>query len=218
MTYRERRLRRAERRDDWADGRRRKARAAESTADAIASGIPMGQPILVGHHSEKRHRRDADRITKSMDRMVEHDRMADHHEQAAKTIRAQVDRSIYDDDTDRDDRLRDKIADLERQRGRMREINAWFGKHGGVPRRNLWKAGPESQKMAVRAIMRCKDELQLTATEMRDIELAAQMNGVLGYPSYALSNLGANIRRAQKRLDASPGPCGVCGNDHRGDC
>lgn len=27
-----------------------------------SSGIPLGQPILVGHHSEKRHRRHLERI------------------------------------------------------------------------------------------------------------------------------------------------------------
>lgn len=45
---------RAERKDAEAD-------ALWGRAETITGGYPMGQPILVGHHSEKRHRRDLDR-------------------------------------------------------------------------------------------------------------------------------------------------------------
>lgn len=38
--------------------------------DALASVIPSGQPILVGHHSERRARRDAQRIENGMKRAV----------------------------------------------------------------------------------------------------------------------------------------------------
>jgi predicted RNA methylase len=38
--------------------------------DAIADNIPLGQPILVGHHSEKRARRDAARIENGMRKAV----------------------------------------------------------------------------------------------------------------------------------------------------
>jgi hypothetical protein len=60
---------RAERMDDRAAALRAKAarKGAEAAgrhaaADAISDGIPMGQPILVGHHSERRHRRDLERM------------------------------------------------------------------------------------------------------------------------------------------------------------
>lgn len=51
-------------------------KSAESDArwaasEAIADMIPMGQPILVGHHSERRHRRDLDRIDGHMRAGVE---------------------------------------------------------------------------------------------------------------------------------------------------
>jgi len=38
------------------------AEAAQAAADRISDAIPFGQPILVGHHSEGRHRRDLDRM------------------------------------------------------------------------------------------------------------------------------------------------------------
>lgn len=64
---------RAERMDDRADALHAKAGRKNAEADArhaaakrIADGIPMGQPILVGHHSEKRHRADMRRIDNGM--------------------------------------------------------------------------------------------------------------------------------------------------------
>lgn len=45
MTYRERRLAKAERLREWADKREEKADAAYSTAHNIGSQIPFGQPI-----------------------------------------------------------------------------------------------------------------------------------------------------------------------------
>lgn len=51
---------------NWADNAGSKAASAFKTAHDIGSYIPFGQPILVGHHSEKRHRRDIDRIDRNM--------------------------------------------------------------------------------------------------------------------------------------------------------
>lgn len=61
---------RAERFGDYADRRRDDAHAARDAVALIADGIPLGQPILVGHHSERRARKDAERIRAGMDRAV----------------------------------------------------------------------------------------------------------------------------------------------------
>lgn len=39
--------------------------AAEAAARAISARIPLGQPVLVGHHSQRRHERDLDCIGKN---------------------------------------------------------------------------------------------------------------------------------------------------------
>jgi hypothetical protein len=64
---------RAEHMDERAYALNAKAGRKNAAADArhaaaqhIADGIPMGQPILVGHHSEKRHRADMRRIDSGM--------------------------------------------------------------------------------------------------------------------------------------------------------
>lgn len=59
----------------------RAAKAAEAAEEeaarsrAIADHIPLGQPVLVGHHSQRRHERDLERIDRHMSRSVaEHER------------------------------------------------------------------------------------------------------------------------------------------------
>ena len=61
---------RAERFEDYGGKRLQEAHAARAAVAAIADNIPFGQPILIGHHSEKRARRDAERIENGMRRAV----------------------------------------------------------------------------------------------------------------------------------------------------
>lgn len=48
-----------------ADRKAIAADAAEAKADSLAKALPLGQPILVGHHSEGKMRRHFDRITQT---------------------------------------------------------------------------------------------------------------------------------------------------------
>jgi len=57
---------RAERFGRYQERRAGEAEAAHAAVAAIADNIPLGQPILVGHHSEKRARKDAERIQNGM--------------------------------------------------------------------------------------------------------------------------------------------------------
>lgn len=61
---------RAERFEDYSDKRADDAERAKNAVAAIADNIPFGQPILVGHHSEKRARKDAERIENGMRKAV----------------------------------------------------------------------------------------------------------------------------------------------------
>lgn len=61
---------RAERFGDYSDSRKADANQAHAAVHAIADGIPLGQPILVGHHSERHARKDAERIENGMRRAV----------------------------------------------------------------------------------------------------------------------------------------------------
>lgn len=61
---------RAERFEEYREKRADDAEAAHDAVASITSGIPLGQPILVGHHSEKKARKDAERIESGMRRAV----------------------------------------------------------------------------------------------------------------------------------------------------
>jgi Domain of unknown function (DUF3560) len=61
---------RAERFNDYSDNRAEDAEQAREAVASIADNIPLGQPILVGHHSERHARKDAERIENGMRRAV----------------------------------------------------------------------------------------------------------------------------------------------------
>jgi len=61
---------RADRFETYSGKRGAEADGARAAVDAIAQRFEGGQPILVGHHSEKRARKDAERIQDGMRRAV----------------------------------------------------------------------------------------------------------------------------------------------------
>lgn len=182
MTYRERREARAARRREWSEKRTQKAEAAREAAHAIADTIPMGQPILVGHHSEARARRDRDRIWNGIGKSVEHSEMAKRHEQAADTIESQLERSIYDDDPDAVERLRERIAVLEAQRERIKALNAALRRGKAATADDILRIGAEHG---------------FSAGDLRGALDWLRFMDRVGVP---LTNLTANIARNRERL------------------
>lgn len=130
MTTRERGEARAERLRGWADAREAKQAALDKAADTSegATGIPFGQPILVGHHSERRHRNAIDRLDRAMGAAVENGQKAREMAARADTIEAQAAHAIYSDDEDAAERLTEKVAKLEAKRDEMKAANAAFRK------------------------------------------------------------------------------------------
>jgi len=61
---------RAERFEGYQENRAEDAEAAHAAVSAISDNIPLGQPILVGHHSEKHARRDQQKIENGMRKAV----------------------------------------------------------------------------------------------------------------------------------------------------
>lgn len=61
---------RAERFEDYKEKRADDAQRAQDAVATLADGIPLGQPILVGHHSEKHARKDAERIKTGMRKAI----------------------------------------------------------------------------------------------------------------------------------------------------
>ncbi len=141
-----------ERYAERAKKKRAEAEAADKSQRAIADHIPLGQPILVGHHSEMRHRRDLARIDRGMRKAIDANKEADRLEQKAESYGT---RFISSDDPDAVAKLQHKLARLEGKRTAIKEHNRLMRKNG---------------------------------------------NGSM--PKFVLTNLGANIRTVQKRIDA----------------
>ncbi len=169
MTTRERREARAARLNDWAEKREAKSAALHGAGDLReeVSGIPMGQPVLVGHHSQRRHENAIEKANAATRRALANDDMAASMRSRATNIEAAAENAIYSDDEDAIERLRERIAEREAERAAMKAANADF------------KARHKAQLAALSPFMRGQ---------------------ALPHPPYALTNIGATIRRDRARL------------------
>jgi Domain of unknown function (DUF3560) len=144
----------------------------------MARCIPMGQPILVGHHSEKRDRRFRRRLWDVMGKSVAASDKAEYYEQKAEAI--ETNQSIFSDDPDAIEKLKEKIA-------------------AAVDRQNFMKAGNKivkSKKLTIEQKIE-----QLKAAGHSTMILQPDFCGRVGYADYELTNNNANIRRMKQRLE-----------------
>lgn len=135
---------RADRFQDYSESRERDYAAARNAVAAITEHIPMGQPILVGHHSEKRARKDAERIEKGLERAV---RMWDTAEywkrRAAGALRA----AKYKERPDvRHRRIKSLEADKRKQERIIAEAETFL---------KLWQGAEVSFDRAVKIAAYC---------------------------------------------------------------
>jgi Domain of unknown function (DUF3560) len=140
--------------------------------------IPMGQPILVGHHSEKRDRRFRRRLWDLMGKSVAANDKAKYYEEKAEAIESN--QSISSDDPDAIEKLKEKIA-------------------AAIDRQDFMKAGNKIVKSKKLTIEQ-KTE-QLKAARHSPLILQPDFCGRFGYADYELTNNNANIRRMKQRLE-----------------
>ena len=74
--YEEKKQRRLERAQELAEKNESKAKQVFNHAHNMADAIPFGQPILVGHYSEKRDRNYRDKIDRIGEEVEELDKEA----------------------------------------------------------------------------------------------------------------------------------------------
>lgn len=74
----------AEKYTQWAAGAEQKSNEYYQKSHSITDHIPFGQPILVGHHSEAKHRRDLEKSWNAMGKSIEMSNKAEAHESKAE--------------------------------------------------------------------------------------------------------------------------------------
>ena len=75
--------RRAERRLDWAATAERKSEEYFKASNKDSDFLSLGEPIKIGHHSERRHRKAIEDAWNNMGKSVEFDEKAREHERIA---------------------------------------------------------------------------------------------------------------------------------------
>lgn len=115
-------------------GKERQTAAAEhSKGRAIADMIPMGQPILAGHHSQRRHERDISRIHSAMDRQVSAIEAAEDHDRKAASAAYRLRQRDRLTVTAADIRVGDVITPSGGEVLKINRVSVtvpWWGGHG----------------------------------------------------------------------------------------
>ena len=196
--YEDKQAARKERLLERAQKAEQRASASDRAASERASHIPMGQPILVGHHSERRHRRDLERIHRGHELAHEERKKAEELRRRAAAVGRG---GISSDDPSATAKLEEKLRGLEERREQMKAANA------------AWR---KRRKRGDGAIAACyaieNDELRREAK--RNLELCPFWSA-----PFILTNIGAEIRRVRARIEelkkaenreAVDEDCGVC--------
>lgn len=154
--------------------------ASYKQAKSMASAIPFGQPILVGHHSEKGDRAFRRRIDGVQQRSFNESAKASHYEE--KAIAAENNNAISSDDPEAVVKLREKIERLEAKQKGMRAVNAAWRKFKKNPESLEKSKLSDAEKAVIRAF---------------EPEYSWQKGP---FESYQMSNNNGNLRRCKLRL------------------
>ena len=110
MTMAERAQMKAERLDNLADKNARKASAFQQAAQDISERFYMGQPILIGHHSERKARKDKERMDSAQRQAIDAHKAAGYWLYKAEGVEAHANRK--NDPRVRAGRIKTLLAEL----------------------------------------------------------------------------------------------------------
>jgi len=151
-------------------------------AQRIGEMIPFGQPILVGHHSEGRHRNHLKKIDNAMRNSIEASNKAKHYANRARF--AESNKAISSDDPEAIQKLKGKVAKTEEKQAAMKIINKGYKAFTKNPEADLVKLG-------------------LTAEQINAVKTYAPRYSydTKPFPAYSMTNNNANIQRMKKRIE-----------------
>ena len=179
--YEERRENRIYRLQNKAYKKKIESNAHGNRSEKLSGRFYMGQPILVGHHSEAGARTAQKRMHNATKQSIELQEKSDYY--ADKAEAAAKNTAISSDDPNAPAKLREKIEELEHKQSEMKAANAYWRKN------KTMKGFPGLSDESAAAM----DERMKTAYSW------VQKNGP--FEDWRLSNNNAQIRTAKKRLE-----------------
>lgn len=175
--YEQKKAARADRFRKYSENAAQRSESAFEQADKIMSFIPSGQPILVGHHSERRHRRDIEKVGNNISKGFEEKNKAEYWAKRAEN--AEDESRIDSDDPAAKTKLENKVTELEKMSVEMKRINAEFKANGG-----------KFSEIEMSDVLR----------EIGQSTLTHQAYYKKPFAPYALSNLRQQIATVKKRI------------------
>lgn len=178
--FEERQEARRQRLLDRADKAQKSSDVLHKKAHDMAGAIPFGQPILVGHHSERRDRNFRGKIHKTLGRsFAEAEKAEQLARQAAKVGKA----GISSDDPEAIEKLQAKLENLENNHVLMKAVNKAIRDN-------------KTEEKKISAIV------LLGLSEAQAVEIIQPDSvGRIGFATYAFTNNSSNIRRIKERIE-----------------
>jgi hypothetical protein len=175
-----------ERKQARIDGYYGKANKAQTNSNQLIdqsgkmmSAIPLGQPILVGHHSERGDRSYRSRANNKLVQGVDESNKADYY--LAKAQAAENNTAISSDDPDAIAKLTEKLLGLQNHQAEMKKANTYYKKH--------------------KTMKGYEDISPDYAAELDKKIKSGYSWNQQPFPSYLLTNNNANMRRIKSRID-----------------
>lgn len=180
--YREKIHKKIERLENYLDKAKHESSIRYKTAKALGDMIPMGQPILIGHHSERRHRRHIEEINSNMRKSIEADNKASYYERKIKNTENNY--SISSDDPEAIEKLELKLASLNDLQTLMKRANE-------VIKKKKLNEEEKTERLIAQGF---------TFSEVKEL-LSLKRFGGMGFAGFQLTNNSANMRRVKLRIE-----------------
>ncbi len=175
--YNERKQARIERAERLAEKNKENSNQHYNTSAKIGSYIPFGQPILIGHHSEAKHRKAVKEINNNMRKSIQAEEKAAYYADKAHTIENNT--AISSDDPEALNKLKQKLDRLTKKQ-------------------ELMKAANKVLKSKATSIIKVEAVQQLGVSEKSAITFIDTNEG---FETWKISNNSAEIRRIKKRIE-----------------
>lgn len=182
-SFQAKKIQRAERFKALAQKNKDQADQRFSSFRKMQDMIPMGQPILIGHHSERGHRSHLKRIDGHLSKMSEHLEKSEYYERRAEN--ALNNNNIYLDDPQAEEKIEQKLARLKALQTAYKNFNKTWKSKGLETALDQYPGNKERLRSTLNCF--CKDA-----------QGEIIKNSTL--PSYLLVNLNAQIKRYEAKF------------------